>query len=96
MSQPIITAAEARALLDALAAANELQCARSNPCPACVARRAAAAALTDAAAGLAASVIAHAAAAREYLDAEKRELTHNDLAAWRASNAARAALAAMV
>lgn len=57
----IYTAAEAQALLDALMAANDLQCAAGRPCPACDARRRAVQALTDAAPALVATVAAQSA-----------------------------------
>ncbi len=54
------TAAEAQALLDALMAANDLQCAAGRPCRACDARIDAVRALTDAAPALVATVTAQA------------------------------------
>ena len=55
------TAAEAQALLDALMAANGLQCAAGRPCRACDARIDAVRALTDAAPALVATITAQSA-----------------------------------
>ena len=56
----LVTAAEAQTLLDALMAANELQCAAGRPCRACDARIDAVRALTDDAPALVATVTAQA------------------------------------
>ena len=77
----IYTAAEAQALLDALMAANGLQCAAGRPCRACDARIDAVRALTDAAPVLVATVTAQSAEVeRLRAESERRSDLLDDVA----------------